>query len=164
MQESDPGYLNDDVFKTVIENMPMVSVDLLVKHKGRVMLGKRLNRPAKGYWFTLGGRVLKNEPIKETIRRIGQTELGQEIDTTDVAFVGIFEHFYDDSIFEGVSTHYINLVYEIELSDIDDLPTEQHSEYRWFEVDALMQSDEVHRYIKDIFTKEMGTVPQKKES
>ncbi len=163
MQEYDTGYLKDDVFKMIVENMPMVSVDLLVKHSGRVLLGKRVNKPARGYWFTLGGRVLKNEPIKDTIKRIGQIELGREIES-DVKFVGIFEHFYEDAIFDDISTHYINLVYEVKLSNIENLPTDQHSEYRWFDMKELMQSDEVHRYIKDCFTLEKGTIPQNKEN
>jgi colanic acid biosynthesis protein WcaH len=161
LQVHHKGYLEGDVFKTVIANTPLVSVDLIVTHKGRVLLGKRVNRPAKGYWFTLGGRVLKNEHIKDAIGRIVEWELGLALTVTP-KFIGVFEHLYDDSIFDAVSTHYVNLAYEVELTDLPDLPTEQHSDYRWFDVDTLMQSEEVHPYVKDYFSTKKGTVPQTK--
>ena len=163
MQENNPGYLTDDLFKTIIENTPLVSVDLIVKHKGKVLLGKRVNKPAQEYWFTLGGRVFKNETIQSAIERIGKLELGI-IPENNPKFIGVFEHLYDDSIFDAVSTHYVNLGYEIEVSGLEDLPTDQHNEYRWFGLEELMQSDEVHKYVKDYFTTQKGTVPQKEES
>jgi colanic acid biosynthesis protein WcaH len=152
------AYIADDVFKTIIDNVPLISLDLIVKHRERILLGKRINKPAQGYWFTLGGRVLKNESIECAIKRIGKQELGINIDSTP-KFIGVFEHLYDDSIFEGVSTHYVNLVYEIEVLELEDLPKDQHNEYRWFSVEELLQSDQVHTYIKDCFTAEKGTVP-----
>lgn len=163
LQETDPGYLTGNVFKTIIEHTPLVSVDLIVKQGGKVLLGKRVNRPAQGYWFTLGGRVLKNERIQSAIERIGKLELGTSIESSP-KFIGVFEHLYDDSIFEDVSTHYLNLAYEIEVSGLEDLPADQHNAYRWFGLEELMQSDEVHTYVKDYFTTQKGTVPQQKES
>ena len=94
MHENNPGYLAGDLFKTIIENTPLVSVDLIVKNKGKVLLGKRVNKPAQGYWFTLGGRVLKNENIQSAIKRIGKQETGIIIDS-DPKFIGVFEHLYD---------------------------------------------------------------------
>jgi len=32
-----------------------------------------------------------------------------------------------------------------------DLPTEQHSEYKWFTIDELLESKQVHKYTKDYF-------------
>ena len=163
MQENNPGYLRGDLFKTIIEHTPLVSVDLIVKHNGKVLLGKRVNKPAQGYWFTLGGRVLKNERIESAIQRIGKLELGIIINSNP-KFIGVFEHLYDDSIFDAVSTHYVNIGYVIEVSGLEDLPKDQHNAYRWFGLEELMQSDEVHTYVKDYFRKEKGTVPQQQEN
>lgn len=163
LQENNPGYIKGDLFKTVIEHTPLVSVDLIVKHKGRILLGKRVNKPAQGYYFTLGGRVLKNENIKDAIKRIGKVELGITIDNS-TKFIGVFEHLYVDGIFDAVSTHYVNLGYEVEVSGLENLPKDQHDDYRWFDLEELMQSNEVHSYVKDYFTTEKGTVPQQKES
>jgi len=162
LQENNPGYLRGDLFQTIIENTPLVSVDLIVRHEEKILLGKRVNKPAQGYWFTLGGRVLKNENIQSAIKRIGKQESGIILDS-DPKFIGVFEHLYDDSIFDTVSTHYVNLAYEIEVSGLEDLPTDQHNDYRWFGLEELIQSDEVHSYVKDYFTEQKGTVPQQKE-
>ena len=154
-------FIEDTVFKTMIEHMPILSLDLVVKNHGKILLGRRVNPPAKGYWFTLGGRVLKNEKIADAIGRIAKEELGINLKTSP-KFIGVFEHLYEDSIYEGVSTHYLNLVYEVHLSDLDNLPTQQHNAYRWFTVEEVIQDEEVHRYVKDIFTAQKGTVPDQK--
>lgn len=159
MHETNPAYIKGEKFKTIIDNTPLVSVDLIVKKQDKVLLGKRVNRPAKGYWFTLGGRVLKNESIENAINRIAKVELGVSIDCSP-KFIGVFEHFYADSIFEGVSTHYVNIGYEIEVSDLEYLPEDQHDDYRWFDIEELIQSDDVYSYVKDYFTNEKGTIPQ----
>ena len=156
------GYLEGEVFECVVANTPLVSVDLIVKNEGRVLLGKRVNKPAQGYWFTLGGRVFKDEMINSAIKRIAKVELGIDLTATP-KFIGVFEHLYDDSIFDHVSTHYLNLGYELELSELSELPKEQHNDYRWFSVEELLESVEVHGYVKDYFTTQKGSVPQHKE-
>jgi len=161
LQENNQGYLEGDVFKTIIKHTPLVSVDLIVKDNDKVLLGKRSNAPAKEYWFTLGGRVLKNEHISDAITRIAMMELGIALFETPL-FIGVFEHLYPDSIFEGVSTHYVNLAYEIKLSHLTNLPKEQHDEYCWFTLEELFSNNDVHPYVKDYFTKEKGTIPQNK--
>lgn len=106
--------------------------------------------------------MLKNENIQSAIKRIWKQESGIIIDS-DPKFIGVFEHLYDDNMFDTVSTHYINFAYEIEVSGLKDLPEDQHSDYRWFGLEELIQSDEVHPYVKDYFTEQKGTVPQQKE-
>jgi colanic acid biosynthesis protein WcaH len=81
--------------KTIVANIPIVSVDLVVRHDGGVVLGKRQNEPAKGEWFVPGGRVHKNERLDETVHRIARTELGSDV-TIDRRF-GVYEHLYDTS-------------------------------------------------------------------
>ena len=153
MAQNNDTFIDDTLFRGIIEKTPLVSLDLVVKNGERVLLGRRLNKPAKGYWFTIGGRIFKNEKLDETITRIARDELGVELHSMP-RFIGVFEHLYDDSIYEGVSTHYINLVYEVEIDELPDLPVEQHDTYRWFTVDELLKDEKVHRYIKEIFIRE----------
>jgi colanic acid biosynthesis protein WcaH len=141
----------DKEFKTVVEYAPLISLDLITRYQGKILLGKRLNKPALGYYFTTGGIIKKNETIQKAMRRLAKIELGLELEK-EPKFIGVFEHFYDDSIFENISTHYVNLGYMLELSEEPkNLPKEQHSTYRWFELEELLQSDEVHKYVKDYF-------------
>ena len=142
--------LDDQAFKTVINSTPLISIDLLVKKDNKILLGKRINKPAQGYLFSIGGRVYKNESIQQATARIAKDELNIELKLTP-SFIGVFEHFYDDSIYQDISTHYVNLAYEIEIEEIFNLPTEQHNEYQWLTIDELLKSKQVHKYVKDYF-------------
>jgi colanic acid biosynthesis protein WcaH len=138
-------------FKTVVEHTPLISIDLIAIYQDKVLLGKRVNKPAFGYYFTTGGIVRKNESFKDAKKRIAKDELGIEL-SKELKFLGIFEHFYNDSIFDGISTHYVNHGYLLELDEeLDNIPKEQHSNYKWFTIEELLQSDEVHKYVKDYF-------------
>ena len=142
--------LDDITFKTIIDSAPLISIDILLKKDGKVLLGKRINKPAQGYFFSMGGRVNKNEAIANAMARIAKNELNIELKYIP-KFIGVFEHFYDDSIYKVVSTHYVNLAYEYEVKEVLNLPTEQHDEYKWFTIDELLQSEQVHKYVKDYF-------------
>jgi colanic acid biosynthesis protein WcaH len=142
--------LDDATFKTVIDSAPLISIDILLKKGDKVLLGKRVNKPAQGYFFSTGGRINKNETIDSAMARIAKNELNIELKFMP-KFIGVFEHFYDDSIYESVTTHYVNIAYEYEVEEIPDLPTEQHSEYQWFTVNELLESKQVHKYVKDYF-------------
>jgi colanic acid biosynthesis protein WcaH len=142
--------LDDATFKTVIDSAPLISIDILLKKGDKVLLGKRVNKPAKGYFFSTGGRINKNETIDNAMARVALNELNIELKFMP-KFIGVFEHFYDDSIYESVSTHYVNIAYEYEVEEAPDLPTEQHSEYKWFTIDELLESKQVHKYTKYYF-------------
>ena len=142
--------LDDATFKTIIDSAPLISIDILLKKDNKILLGKRINKPAQGYFFSTGGRVNKNETIDSAMARIAKNELNVELKYIP-KFIGVFEHFYDDSIYENVSTHYVNLAYEYEVKEIPDLPADQHNEYQWFPIDELLESKQVHKYVKDYF-------------
>jgi len=142
--------LDDATFKTIIDSTPLISIDLLIKKDNKILLGKRINKPAQGYFFSMGGRVHKNETIDNAMVRIANNELNLELKYAP-KFMGVFEHFYGDSIYKNVSTHYVNLAYEYEVQEIPDLPVDQHSEYQWFSIDELLSSTQVHEYTKDYF-------------
>ena len=142
--------LDDQTFKTVINSTPLISIDLLVKKDNKILLGKRINKPAQGYLFSIGGRVYKNETINSAMMRIAKDELNIELKLTP-SFIGVFEHFYDDSIYQDISTHYVNLAYEIKIEGTLNLPSEQHNEYQWLTIDELLKSKQVYKYVKDYF-------------
>ena len=145
--------LDSKTFKTVINSTPLISIDLLVKKDNKILLGKRINKPAQGYLFSIGGRVYKNESIQQATARIAKTELNIELKLTP-KFIGVYEHFYDDGIYKDVSTHYINLAYEVDINnEILNLPNDQHNEYQWLSINELLNSKQVHKYVKNYFRK-----------
>jgi colanic acid biosynthesis protein WcaH len=143
--------LSDQTFKTVVNSTPLISIDLLVKKDNKILLGKRINKPAQGYFFSIGGRVYKNESIQQATARIAKDELNISLKLTP-RFIGVFEHFYDDGIYKDISTHYINLAYEVDINnEILNLPNDQHNEYQWLSINELLSSKQVHKYVKDYF-------------
>ena len=142
--------LDDTTFKTIIDSAPLISIDILLKKDNKFLLGRRVNKPAQGYFFSTGGRINKNESIDNAMARVALNELNIELKYIP-KFIGVFEHFYDDSIYKNVSTHYVDIAYEYEVKEIPDLPTEQHSEYKWFTINELLESKQVHKYVKNYF-------------
>ena len=147
--------LDQKIFSTVINSTPLVSIDLIVKNRdGRVLLGERLNRPAKGFWFVPGGRILKNEAMADAFKRLTRDELGTEFLIENAKLIGPFDHFYVDNVFdEFFSTHYVAIGYELQLTeDLNSLPTNiQHHRYQWLSIDQLKESDDVHENTKKYF-------------
>ena len=152
------GFLKEDVFALVVESTPLISIDLVVKSiANKILLGKRVNRPAQNFWFVPGGRMYKNEKLDQAFKRITLDELGLTIERDDAKFLGVFEHFYKDSQFglalKDPSTHYVVLGHKILLKDEDslNLTEKQHTTYQWWDIMDLMKSDEVHPHTKDYF-------------
>ncbi|BAJ01439.1 GDP-mannose mannosyl hydrolase [Shewanella violacea] len=141
-----------ELFKTIVSSTPLVSIDFMVMNDcEQILLGKRINRPAKDYWFVPGGRVLKDESIEEAFIRLLDIELG--LTDTVVNFKGVYQHFYEDS-FSGddSTTHYVVLAYKIRYSGvISTLPNEQHADYKWFNLGELLKHERVHIHTKWYF-------------
>jgi len=145
--------LDDVTFSLIINSVPLISIDILLKKDNKVLLGKRVNKPAQDYLFSIGGRVYKNETIDSAMTRIAKDELNIELKLMP-KFIGVFEHFYDDGIYKDVSTHYINLAYEVDINNETlNLPNGQHTEYQWLSINELLSSKQVHKYVKDYFRK-----------
>lgn len=146
--------LEPSLFKTIVANTPLISIDLIVLDSaGRALLGQRQNRPAQSCWFVPGGRIFKDESFEEAFRRISLEELGVQLTLAAAEFCGVYEHFYDDN-FSGVefSTHYVVHAYKLTLNpEVLDLPQIQHSAYKWFCIDSLLNSYAVHQFTKNYF-------------
>ncbi len=154
-----PALLNAENFLTVVSATPLVAVDLVVVRGGReVLLGLRNNRPAQGFWFVPGGRILKNEPIQTALTRVADKELALELTALPQApkLLGAYEHFYSDCFAGseqdvGVSTHYVVLGHVVQVPANFALPAfdAQHADLRWWPLDEALASPSVHRFTKD---------------
>ena len=139
----------------IIEATPLVSIDLVIRNpSNKVLLGKRNNRPAMGYWFVPGGRIFKNETINQALKRISEVELGQDLSTKAPSLLGAYDHIYEDNFLnvKGINTHYVVLAFVIALQqEIEVKSDEQHTELKWWEVDKLLQDQSVHQNTKVYF-------------
>lgn len=143
--------LEKEIFKTIVRNTPLVSIDLCVVCDGKILLGKRKNDPLKGFFFTPGGRVLKNEAHIDCLKRIAKSELGLIIrDIKKAELMGAWNHFYENSVFgDEVSTHYVNLphcIYYDQRPEI--LLDEQHEVFDWFDLNIVAKNNNFHKYMQ----------------
>lgn len=156
-------WLKKEEFLGIVDRTPLVSIDLLVQRTdGAVLLGRRKNRPAQGFWFVPGGRIRKDEAIQDALCRIVRSELGDAIPVTGWEPFGFWEHRFPDNFAdqEGVRTHYLVLAHRMKLPSIplrieaDD----QHESLRWWTVGALQNSEAVHEYTKAYFREKVSTI------
>jgi len=142
------------IFKSIIKHAPLISIDLVIQNKvGEVLLGCRNNRPAQGYWFVPGGRILKDESMDCAFKRLTLNELGAEFSLSTAELIGPFEHFYSDNVTgDEFTTHYIALGYRLAVDQSAlKLPIEQHSQFTWMAVDELLAHPRVHKHSRWYF-------------
>ncbi|WOD18540.1 GDP-mannose mannosyl hydrolase [Paraburkholderia kirstenboschensis] len=143
-------------FLDVVRLTPLVAIDLIVSDaEGRILIGHRRNRPARGTWFVPGGRILKDEKLDAAFARIVDAELGiAKLSRSSARFEGVFEHHYNDNFAAepGVSTHYIVLAYALSLGNTQQIGRpDQHSDYLWLTPAELLAHADVHENTKAYF-------------
>ena len=144
--------LDINLWEIIVRNMPIPAKDLLIysNEKG-LLMGKRLNKPAKDFYFVPGGRVFKNENKGNAIKRIASEEIDLCINSIDCVPIGTYDHFYDESIFKNsnIKTHYIveAILIPVDSSQINLGIKNQHSELKWINQDNL-DTENVHYYSK----------------
>jgi len=147
--------LDTEIFKSIVENTPLVSIDMCLICNDQILLGKRNNEPLKGRWFTPGGRIFKNESWQACVKRIAISELGLVIDDmSKVRLMGVWDHFYANSFVDkDISTHYINLPHYVLFEDYPKIETDdQHKEMGWFDLETVKKSAVQHEYMRNYAT------------
>jgi colanic acid biosynthesis protein WcaH len=135
-------WIPNDEWETIVNNVPIISVDLVVECPNGLVLGKRSNEPAKGEWFVPGGRVRKTEPMKDAVHRVAMEELGVDIEIYER--LGTFEHFYETSEV-GCEKHYVAHGFHVWSEDSEFELDPQHGQIATFE--ELPQ--DLHEYVVD---------------
>lgn len=142
----------------VIKHTQLVSVDLIIlDQENNVLLGLRENEPAKNTWFVPGGRIFKNENLKEALERVSQKELGLTLnqDNSKVELFGVYNHTYRNNFDnDDFGTKYIVFAHIIKVNkeNIKLEYDEQHSSLRWFNIKDLLEDKQVHQFIKYYFS------------
>lgn len=151
----DNKFLSAHDFATVIRLTPLVAIDLLLMDgDGAVLVGPRINEPAKGFWFVPGGRIAKDETLDGAFARILKAETGLVHARKEVLCLGVYEHFYDTNRFEesGFGTHYVVIGYKLALENRPSIVADdQHRAMRWMKTAELMGSPDVHENTKAYF-------------
>jgi len=142
--------LAESIFVDVVKHAPLVSIDLVVlDDAGKVLVGQRVNEPAKGTWFVPGGRIAKGEDLDQAFTRVATSELGPgDWRRSRSRLLGAFTHVYPTNFasIPGVSTHYVVLAHVLNIDHPLELPADQHSEYRWVRRSDPAPDGGIHPY------------------
>ncbi len=124
-------------YRAAMEDLPIVTVDVLFFNPARtkILLGRRVNEPYAGEFYSFGGRLYKNEEFVEAARRIAREEIGIVLSLADLTFAGVLNEINDSSIFEGVNYHAVDVYFVCTIEDAVAYLDDQHSEVRWFPLD-----------------------------
>lgn len=113
-----------DAFTKAMDALPLVSVDWILTSPAKALLvGRRINAPARGTWFTPGGHIRKDGFTQAAQLRVAEQELGCPTFMAGAlaqraSLMGAWDHLYPDSAFSNrVPTHYVNLPHHVPLTD-----------------------------------------------
>jgi colanic acid biosynthesis protein WcaH len=143
-------------FMEVVRNGILSGIDLLLfNEEKKVLLGKRNNEPAKGFWFVPGGRIFKNESFYTALERICEKETGLTLKREQFKLQGVYEHFYEENFCENneFGTHYITMCcrMEIPVREAELFPDSQHSKFHFFSRKEILEKENVHINTKNYF-------------
>ena len=144
-------------FREVVRRTPLISFDLFLRDAdGRVLMGKRTDAPAEGYWFVPGGRIHKNRRLDDAFEEVCERETGYRATRDQARFLGVYEHLYvAENAFGApdVDTHYVVLAYEISgvpdsvrafAPTSEDSENAQHSHWQWRDAADALEDPAVH--------------------
>ena len=146
--------LSEETWRTCVDSTPIFGIDMIIfSQKCGVLMGRRINDPAKGKLFVPGGRIYKNECIVDAFNRILLSETGLTFSFDKTTSMGLYEHFYNVTSWSASesSTHYIieARLIEVEPKDINSKInlSEQHSNFEWISLEDI-HSNSIHSYSK----------------
>lgn len=93
-------FIQANEYKKIIQKIPILCVDIILRHKDKVLLIKRSDEPCKGVYWPIGGRVHKGESVDAAARRKILEEIGIEYRGALIP-IGFYEDNYTESAFEA---------------------------------------------------------------
>ena len=118
------GWISEPLYTKIKQQMPIPCVDLLVMNNGRLLLMKRKNKPAKGLWFTPGGRIHINESLEDAVKRVLLEETG--LKPVSIKQCGTMSHIWPE-----IQT--ITVFYKVDVESENICMNDEHDDYKWVE-------------------------------
>jgi colanic acid biosynthesis protein WcaH len=137
--------MSDPAYRHALYYLPIPTCDVMLLSPSRnaTLLFKRTNKPVQGVFYSIGGRLLKNESLRSCASRKLRSEFGIKHQGAELLFAGAMEEVFTDSAYDGVNSHCVNSVFAYTLSTAEMLMQQsrqllsarldaQHSDSRWF--------------------------------
>jgi len=93
-------FIQANEYKKIIQKIPILCVDIILRYKDKVLLIKRADEPCKGIYWPVGGRVHKGESVDAAARRKILEEIGIKYKGILIP-IGFYEDNYTESAFEA---------------------------------------------------------------
>lgn len=119
-------------YKIIMENMPILCVDLIIQKDKRILVGLRKDQPLKEEWWLPGGRIFKNERLREAVIRKAKEELNLKVIIEKE--LGTYEMMEEKGLFGDLKTgiHTLSVVFQVyPLNEKEIKLNESHEEYKW---------------------------------
>ena len=131
-------FIEDDVYKLIIENTIIEAVDLMIiNNKWQLLLWLRNNEPLKWIYYIPWWRRYKNELMIDSLKRKWYEELWLNIDETKLSFLWVYDDIYDNSVFGDFPSHYSSITYVYRITEEDEkfiISDSQHDEFKFFDM------------------------------
>jgi len=112
-------HIEEPLYKTITENIPILCVDIVVKYEDQYLLVKRNNDPLKDVFWPIGGRIYKAEKAFSAAKR----KLLEEANIktyNDLHPIGFYEDtFLRNAFSDNVLYHTFSIVYQYYINDYD---------------------------------------------
>jgi ADP-ribose pyrophosphatase YjhB (NUDIX family) len=121
------NYIEENLYKSIIENVIVLCTDILVKYKNKYVLLRRAEEPMKNVLWPIGGRIRQSETAIGAAQRKLKEELGI-INFKPLKALGYYEDHYNANSFKDNTNYYtLSIVFETEIESIDDLSIDDTS-------------------------------------
>ncbi len=143
-------WLTPEEHKLMVEKTVICCTDVIVLYKNQFLLVKRSNPPVKdSLWFP-GSRLQKEERIADAAVRVCKEEVG--LDVVYRRQLGVEETIFEkDGMYEGITTHSVNVICLVEAKSGNVTLDEHHSEFRWIPIGGPYP-DNLHKCLKDFIS------------
>ena len=132
-------------YKKILELTPVCCIEVMIYHKGKVLLVLRKSEPLKNEWWFPGGRIYKNETLQQAAVRKAYEEAGIKVKI--IKKIGAYETIYKfgpfDKLKSGVHTVNVCILAKPIGKNINVKIDKTSSKYRWIakiEKDLLSQA------------------------
>lgn len=139
-----PARIPERIYKQILKLVPIPCTDAVIVRNGKFLLGKRINRPASGRWFLIGGRILRGESLTHSVLRHIRIETGLKVKVERL--LGAKETIFKNSA-QGPASHAVNSVFLVAAPTFRVRPlNKENSEFKW--LSKIERS--WHPYVKEM--------------
>lgn len=115
-------------FDSTYSRVPRLTVEVVARTAGGIILTQRAMEPCEGMWHIPGGTVWMRERVADTVARVADDELGVSVEIRD--FLGYIE--YPLLSASGYNGWPVGLVFDTEVIDGEPRGSEQGERIGYF--------------------------------